>query len=422
MLQRPAAPQTARSLIEAGIPVLLPVYETFYLVYGFDDSRSIVNAYSFAQLSAMTRAMAVKEAQEVLMLKDEGHGRTKEQLARIEREAGCMWSLDQWQSGRLADAAPWMAVIHPMDGRGAVAKALGQAPETLTRIHHGLLAAQIALTYVDNADPINCIRWARIAARRVDVPLVRQAAHLGATLWQNRSRRIGAAFQLENQFAVLGEVDRFMETPDVRDFLETARCQFSADLAAGRLTWPVRHRLLTLMDRHDAEQRRQMIALVQADVATNPADADRWRQLADLFALDGDASARTRALAQAWSAAPWDAATALRWASACAMQNDPAQVERILQKIDPSEVRFEADYPFCLAVIAEWKNRPREAMRYYARATDLCRYRPAYYQRYGRLLTAQGDTEAGGKALAWAARIDGGPGRAGRHNIGKQAP
>jgi hypothetical protein len=151
----PADPQGARSLIEAGIPVLLPVYETFYLVYGFDDSRRLVKAYGFGQLSGETRSLAVKETQEVLMLEAEGHGRSKDQLARIRREADCMWSLGQWQNGRLADASPWMAVIHPVDGRQAVAQALGQDVNLLSKAHHGRLAAQIALTYFDNV-PIRC--------------------------------------------------------------------------------------------------------------------------------------------------------------------------------------------------------------------------------------------------------------------------
>ena len=143
-------------------------------------------------------------------------------------------------------------------------------------------------------------------------------------------------------------------------------------------------------------------------MSTNPSDAAQWRLLADLHALDENLAARNQALAQAWSADPRDAATALAYASGCALLDDPAQADRILAEIDPSKVRQKADYPFCLATIAEWKQQPHAALRYYAQATDMCRFRPEYFLRYGRLLMAQGDRNAAQKALAWAARIDGG--------------
>jgi tetratricopeptide (TPR) repeat protein len=342
------------------------------------------------------------------MLEAEGHGRSKDLLQRIGREADGMWHLDQWKTGRLKDAAGWMAALHPLDGQKAVAAALGRDARDLERAHRGRLAAMMALSYFDNADPVNCIRWAQIASQSIDEPLVWQAAYLGLTLWSQRSQRIGTAFQLEKQFAVLDGVNRFFETESVHQFTQAARARFAADQAAGRLTWPVRWRLLWLLDRHDAHDRQQMVALLEANVATNPADASQWRLLADLHALDEDPGARAQALAGAWSADPRHAATALAWASACVVLDDLQQVERILEAIDPAKVRHESGYYFCLAALAEWKNKPRAALEHYARATDLCRYRPEYFRRYGRLLMAQGDAEAAKKAIAWATRIDSG--------------
>jgi hypothetical protein len=404
----PAGPQAARKLIEAGIPVLLPVYQTFYLIYRFDDSLGVVHAYCFGQLSQVVKSMGVEEVQEVLMLKAEGHGRSKAELARIGREADCTWPLDQWRTGRLNDAAPWMAAIYPPGKRAAVAAALGQDVKTLSTASRSLLAAMIALAYYDNADPVNCIRWAQIAGRSSDDPLVWQAAYLGAALWQQRDRRLGTSFQLEKHLAVLGDVDRFMQTDAVQRFVATARQRFAADMAAGRLNWPIRRRLLWLLDREDAGQRRQMIALLRANLATNPAEGAPWRPFGGVLALDERPADRAAALAGAWSADPQDASIGLAWARACVRLNDLAQADRILQRIDPAKVGHKPDYPFCLGAVAEWKHQPRAALRYYARATDMCRYRPAYFLRYGRLLMAQGDTAAAKKALAWAARIDAG--------------
>ena len=404
----PADPQAARALIEAGFPVLLPIYQTFYLIYGFDDTLGLVQAACFGQLSDQLKATAVQETQEVLMLAAEGQGRGKAQLARIGREATCTWPLEQWRNGRLKDAAPWMAVIYPEGKQNTAAAALGQSVDALAQAHRGLLTALIALSYFDNADPLNCIRWSQIAARSSRDPLVWHAAYLGDLLWRQRAKRIGAALQLEKKIPVLAEVDRFMESESVKRFLQEARQRYTQDLAADRLTWPVRWRLLWLLDREDDPQRRQMITLLRANLTTNPADAAQWRQLADLYALDDQPPARAAALAAAWSADPLNAATALAWARACVLLDDPAQADRVLERIDPAKVRHEADYAFCLGAVAEWRQQPRTALRYYAQATDMCRYRPAYFLRYGRLLMAQGDTAAAKKALAWAARIDGG--------------
>jgi hypothetical protein len=404
----PAEAESTQALLKAGLPVMLPVYRTLYLLYGFDDSRGVIQALCFGQLSEKTRSLAVKEAQEVLMLEAEGKGQTKDQLMRIRREADCMWHQEQWRAGRLTDAAPWMAVIHPSHGRTKIAAALGCDVQKISDTHRGLLAAMIALAYFDDADPINCIRWAQIASRNIDAPFVYHAAYLGAELWRHRTERVGTTFQLEKRFAALDEVNQFLQTDHVQRFLHSARERFEQDQDAGRMNWPIRMRLLLLLDRNDPRQRAQMVSLVQANVSTNPSDAAQWRLLADLHALDENLAARNQALAQAWSADPRDAATALAYASGCALLDDPAQADRILAEIDPSKVRQKADYPFCLATIAEWKQQPNVALRYYAQATDMCRFRPEYFLRYGRLLMAQGDRNAAQKALAWAERIDGG--------------
>jgi tetratricopeptide (TPR) repeat protein len=301
-----------------------------------------------------------------------------------------------------------MAAIHPTDGHQSVAAALGRRVEDLSRAHRGRLAALIALSYFDHADPKNCLQWSQIASHSIDEPLVGQVAYLGVLLWRQRAERIGTAFELEKRFTILDDVNRFLETEPMRPFIRSVQEQFEDELAAygPGLTWPIRWRLLWLLDRHDGRQRQQMIELLQANVATNPADAGQWRLLADLHALNGNPVARAHTLAEAWSAAPGDADIALAWASTCARLDDPQRVEQILQGIDPSKVRHSSEYFFCLAAVAEWKKQFRAALDYYGRATKMCRYRPEYYLRYGRLLMAQGETKAAEKALAWAARID----------------
>ena len=82
------------------------------------------------------------------------------------------------------------------------------------------------------------------------------------------------------------------------------------------------------------------------------------------------------------------------------------KAEHILAQIDPEQVRYDADYQFCLAALAEWKGNPDKALNYYAAAIEMRRYKPIYHLRYGKLLMAQGFDEKARLYLEWAARTD----------------
>jgi tetratricopeptide (TPR) repeat protein len=80
----------------------------------------------------------------------------------------------------------------------------------------------------------------------------------------------------------------------------------------------------------------------------------------------------------------------------------------VLKGIDSNKIRFDADYPFCLGAIAEWRGNANEALENYKTAIEMRRYKPVYHLSYGRLLLKQGRHAEARKVLAWAALIDAG--------------
>ena len=82
------------------------------------------------------------------------------------------------------------------------------------------------------------------------------------------------------------------------------------------------------------------------------------------------------------------------------------KAEHILSQVDPAQVRYDADYQYCLATLAEWRGNPDQALNYYAAAIEMRRYKPIYHLGYGKLLLAQGFGEKARLYLEWVARTD----------------
>jgi tetratricopeptide (TPR) repeat protein len=404
----PSDPNTVRRLIENGIPVILPVFRTFYMLHGFDDARGLVEAYCFGQLSAKSKHRATSEAREILMVEAEGEGESEDRLKRIAHEARCQWPIIQWKSNAFRDAAPLMAVVYDKDRQSRIDLALGEKPESIKRKHKGYLAALIGLSFLNRGDPMACIQWARKGADLVESPLPYQVAHLGHIFWETRTRKIGTNIGLEEKFEILMGPVRFFNSRPIGGFILEARKRFLDDLKAEEVPWNIRCTLLSLLDRRDSNQRAQMIHLIQGGLKLHPGDKRQWHLLADFRELDGDLKGKAEALAGACSAGNWDARARLALAVTYVKNTNMEHVERLLKSIDPKKVAYEADYPFCLGAVAESKGKTKAALRHYSNAIDMCRYKPFYHLRYGKLLMDQGRSNTAEKALLWAARIDSG--------------
>jgi tetratricopeptide (TPR) repeat protein len=406
VLIMPSHPDTAKRLIENDIPVLLPVFRTFYLLYGFDDSSSVIKAYCFGQLSSKIKHRATNEATEILLFEADGKGESEKTIRRIAHEARCQWPLSQWKEKAFSDAAPFMAVVYTVDRQPGIDRILGNTPGFNKQRHQGFLAALIGLSFANRGDPAACFQWAQKGAQMVGSSFPLHVAHIGQSLWETRTRKIGVNIGLMEQFNVLSEPVAFFNASSTVAFTQQARERFSQDLKAGQVPWNIRSTLVSLLDHTDPKQRAQLIELVQYGLSRHPANKRQWHRLADLYALEGDMEAMTKALDGACSAGKWDAKAKLSLASAYVKAGRIDRVAELLKSIDPQKVSYEADYPYCLGAAAEAKGRVKAALRYYETAIDLCRHRPDYHLRYGKLLIDQGYSPAAENALVWAARID----------------
>jgi tetratricopeptide (TPR) repeat protein len=407
VLIMPSDPDTAKRLIENDIPVLLPVFRSFYLLYGFDDSRSVIKAYCFGQLSSKVKHRVANEVSEILLVEAEGKGESEKRIRRIALEAQCEWPLSQWEENAFSDAAPLMAVVYTVDRQPGIDRILGNTPEFNKQRHGGYLAALIGLSFANRGDPMACFQWAQKGAQMVGGSFPLHVAYIGQSLWETRTRNIGVNIGLMDKFTVLSEPVAFFNAPSTAAFAKQARERFSQDLKSGQVPWNIRSALISLLDHTDPEQRAQLIELVQYDLTRHPSNKKQWHRLADLYALEGDMQAMSKALMGACSAGKWDAKAKLSLAAAYVKAGRVDRVEELLKRIDPQKVPYEADYPYCLGVVAEAKGRVKAALRHYETAIDLCRYRPDYHLRYAKLLIMdQGYSDAAQKALVWAARID----------------
>ncbi len=414
LLILPSNIDTVSSLLEKGVPVVVPVYNSFYLFYGIDRSRSILKSYSYKRISRRLMDGDREEIKEILSLEKEGKGASVIKLRQIAEQAYTELPISFWGSAFELDSSPFVAVIYPDEEAGRIEEALpGSMPE-IQQAGRGYLASLIALKALDAADPVQSIEWARISSGLVTDPLPLHVAHLAQRFWQTRDKMVLSRLGLEERFPHLAEVDEYFDSSATRAFLEKARKQFEADLAAGSVSWMIRNELSNFLDRSNPAELEQLIFLARHNIEVNPVYRDGWLHLAELYEWQDDVEHLVSALEGALEAESWNNEIALLLAYRYVQLDRKDDARRIMTLIDSSEVSQNAHYIFCRGVLADWEGDPGKAEKHYAKAIELRRYVPLYHLRYGELLLRDGRIEDARKALQWAVQVDVERGRVGR--------
>jgi hypothetical protein len=395
-----------QALLEAGFPVIHQNFKTFNILFGSDTSRSVIKAYAFSKLSRRLRYEKRKEAEEILDFEREGHGEGRKQLVRIANESYQEYSIGYWKSPSLEFMGPLAAIVFPADRAAAASEALGKPQRELQQESNGYLASLIALSYLDHADPRQAIEWAKIGAANIADPLPLYVAHLAGVWWKTRDKTIHSSLNLQNQFPELGQIFNYFNLQENEKFLQDARRRFKRGFAQNTLPWMISQRYLHLLDRSEISELGQMLKLIKVHAAYDPTSISHWILLADTHEWSGDPSGAINALEGAVSADPLNSRVKLRLAMAYAGRRHYEKAEHILSQVDPAQVRYDADYRYCLATLAEGRGNPDQALNYYAAAIEMRRYKPIYHLRYGKLLLAQGFDEKARPYLEWAARTD----------------
>jgi hypothetical protein len=395
-----------KALIAAGIPIIHQVYTTFNLLFGVDESRSAIRAYTFERVSYRVREEARKEAQEILAMTEEGHGGSQERLTRIANEAYGEYAADYWNSPSLRYLGPFMALVFPAEKIELIANALNTSPDQIKKQHKGYLAALIGLAYFNHADPIQAIEWAKVGVANTDDPLPWYVAYLAQKLWETRNQKVTSQIRLQDQFPELANIFAYFEQVDNQAFLERARGRFETDREVVAIPWMILSRYVEMLDQSDPVELALITRLSQQELRLNPADHNAWSRLADTYEWADNLPGMVDALQGQISADPTDSKAKLRLAYGQVLLGRYAEAKATLKLLDTSQIHYDADYPFCLAAIAESEGKQKDALEQYEVAIDMRRYKPIYFLKYGKLLQQTGETEKAKKALAWAARID----------------
>jgi hypothetical protein len=402
----PANLPGVKALIAAGIPIIHQNYTTFSLIFGFDESRTALRTYIFDKLSYRVQEEARKEAEEILAMKEEGQGESQERLARIANEAYSEYSADFWNTPVLRYIGPFMALVFPTQKADTIAAALNTSIEVLTKRSNGYLATLIGLSYLNHADPIHAIEWAKIGAEHLDDPILLYGAYMAKMFWESRNQQVNSKLRLQDQFPELAQIFTYFNEAENIAFLERARLRFEADLDVTPIPWMILDRYVHTLDQSDPVELDRITTVLQQGLSLNPAYSCYWSFLAETYEWAEDIPKMVEALKGAISANPLDSKMKLRLAYGDVLLGHYADAKVTLEQIDVSQIKYDADYPFCLGAVAEWEGDTKDALRKYAIAVEMRRYKPIYFLKYGKLLQKEGLNEKARQALEWAARID----------------
>jgi hypothetical protein len=404
----PADLARVKRLISAGIPVIHPCYTTFNLIYGFDESRSMICAYSFRNLTHTLRKKARDEAKEILAIEEEGRGKSRDRLARIANQSYFEYAEAFWKGPALRYIGPLMAIVFPPGDIKKIADALESDPNSLAKESQGYLATLIGLSYLNQADPVQAVAWARIGANKISDPMPLYVAYLAKVFWQKRKSNIKSNIPLQNQFPELAKIFSYFQKPENSFFFKGAAQGFTTDLEAHRLPWVFSQSYLPMLDRSDPADLEQIIKITQGRLVHNPSDIRSWKVLSRTYEWIDNLAEQAKALRGAVACKPYDSKSKLKLAYSYVLLGQYSEAQAALRQLDSSKVKFDADYPFCLGAVAEWQGKVKEALINYKSAIEMRRYKPVYHLRYGKLLLKAGKFQQARKVLAWAALIDAG--------------
>jgi len=408
VLIMPADLLKTKALVSMGIPLIHHVYTTSNLIFGFDESRSVLCSYSFSRISRRLRQKDHKEAKEILSVEEEGRGESKNRLKRIANEAYSEYAFGYWKDPALRYLSPLIAIVYPGEKTGAVTKALNTPLPALKKESDGYLAALIGLSYIKNADPVKAFKWAKISAGKIEDPMPLYVAHLAKLFWESRDKKIKSKIQLHNQFPELARIFAFFNNNENLAFIKKARICFNNDINTNILPWIISYNYIMLLDRSNPIDLKMIVKTIKKRLEFNPGYHGYWKYLADTYEWAEDMPAMVYALKGLVSSDPMRFESKLKLAYGHVLLKQYSDAKAVLDETDTKEIRYDADYPFCLGAIAQWQGNRKQAIKQYKKAIEMRRYKSIYHLKYGKLLLQEGQKELARKTLQWAAKIDAG--------------
>ncbi|MGA1841009.1 MAG: hypothetical protein ACMUIU_10320 [bacterium] len=402
----------AKDLVREGIPVIHQYNNDFLILYDFDEGRSLFSGYDLSKLSKRFRESIRKESKEILLIEEEGYGESRLRRIRLRNEAYEEYPFDLWDNAlHLKNDGPLMAVIFPAGNSELVSAALNMDQAKLKKESDGYLSTLIGLRFLDQADFVNAVEWAKTSVKKISDPLPLYIAHVANVYWQNRGDDfILSNIPLQNQFPDIAGIFHYFSDSENQAFLDRAKESFEKDLQNGEIPWMILQMYTEILDKNDPVEFQIYINILKNRLSADPGNTGDygWESLANAYEFVDNMPGMVEALEGYISANPFNDQARLRLAKGYILLNQYEKAKSIFQKTDTSELKGHGDLYFCLGAIAEKEGKIKKALKNYEKAIDLCCFRPVYHLRYGRLLLEEGKLDDAARALEWAARIDAG--------------
>ncbi len=399
--------EVTQKLLAHGYPVIVPVKNTFLLVYGLDSERNFAICSDYRYLLYNLKRNTGEDIDKDLLLENGSDADRHEERKRIEHISKFYLPGTYWDSPSQKDLSPFMSVLFVPGEENTIAEILGQPPHEIKRTSRAHLTALIALNSLKSGDPIQAIHWARKSSRLQPSSLSLQIARTAHLFWQTRDRQPLAKFPLSQNLPALKTLETQMQDEASSTFMEQAAQQFKQALEHQTLPWMIRMQYRDLLDRSIPEERAILLSLMRKNVESDPGDKPGWLYLASLYEWQGDMDHMMQALESAISAGHWDNSLALDLLTLYIRSNKITQAADLFGKIDKSKVQHNADYLYCRAALLAAEGKKQLADDLYNQAITKRKYTPFYHLDYARLLlTNNKDRQKAQTALEWAIRID----------------
>lgn len=409
VLLLPSELPVVKRLIASGIPVIQPVKHSFYLLSGIDPGRAVVTGANYDRIQDGLKKEdkeGVAAGQPLFADRD----RSGAGPSRVDILAAAELPFSFWQDPRQSDFAspdhaPHMAVVFPPRQRQQVVDVLGGEERLLQERSTAALTALIGLAALNCGDVIQAVSWAQRGYELGGDPFALRIAHLADLLWQSRRQQLAHALHLEKRFPRLEDIDRFLADPPIREFLGLAGAQFERDFTDGRLDWLSRRQYRDFLDISDGRDRQRLIAVTEHDLRLEPDSREDWLFLAGLYEWQKDLGKTAAAYRGALAADTWSDGLAVKLAYLLIREGRHGEAAQLLARIDKDEVKYQPDYYYCLAAVADRNQDFAGAAGYYEKAIEMRRYDSHYHLDYARMLDRLGEGERARRLEGWSSRL-----------------
>lgn len=404
----PSELSTIKELLHAGYPVIQPIKHSFSLLSGIDESRSLITGATYEHILYFLKESDKEGIPDDSFLSEEENSFDAGTKTRIDLLAYTEIPFSFWQHPRQKDHGALMAVVFPPEELEKIGTLLGGNKEALLQQSKARLLALIGLNAVKCGDIVGAVNWAERSYALQNEPFPLHVAHLATLLWQSRDKRIESRLQLEKHLPALTSIDLFLNEEPRRSFLRRAKEQFYDDLENNRINWMIRQQCKDFLDRSDPRERQRLIALSKMNVQSEPDSRADWLFLTGLYEWEKNKDEMISGYRNALAAAPWDNEIALKLAYLYIQKEHYDNAQKLIKKLKPKTIRYQPDYYYCLASIAQWKNDHEKAGKYYEKAIKMRRYDRNYHLGYAKLLEKTGENMKKAEQLrSWVARLDG---------------